>query len=183
MIRKTVIALLTIGTLTSGVAWAMSEFRPMGFEVNPSCGASFVPTGWHLHPSSNVPVDLCIAGYDSKLHVEHVSASENDWSKWNRETAGVRYGVGLIHDNCFGEDEGDYSLRRVAFAAIPFSYITVTLALYPAGAFFLGPARRWRRRRQGRCSNCAYDLTGNESGFCPECGTELEQPCSADSSL
>ncbi len=30
----------------------------------------------------------------------------------------------------------------------------------------------WRRRRllPGLCENCAYDLTGNESGICPECG-------------
>ncbi|HEX8910990.1 MAG TPA: hypothetical protein VF796_01425 [Humisphaera sp.] len=27
-----------------------------------------------------------------------------------------------------------------------------------------------RRRLPGRCSGCGYDLTGNESGVCPECG-------------
>ncbi len=26
----------------------------------------------------------------------------------------------------------------------------------------------------GRCHRCAYDLRGNESGICPECGTEVE---------
>ncbi len=25
----------------------------------------------------------------------------------------------------------------------------------------------------GRCSKCSYNLTGNESGVCPECGAEL----------
>ena len=33
----------------------------------------------------------------------------------------------------------------------------------------------WRarhRRRAGRCWKCCYDLTGNVSGRCPECGTE-----------
>lgn len=25
------------------------------------------------------------------------------------------------------------------------------------------------------CSNCGYNLTGNESGTCPECGTEVKQ--------
>jgi hypothetical protein len=31
----------------------------------------------------------------------------------------------------------------------------------------------WKRRRgaRGLCTTCAYDLTGNESGVCPECGT------------
>ena len=27
------------------------------------------------------------------------------------------------------------------------------------------------RRREGLCLSCGYDLTGNESGVCPECGT------------
>ena len=29
---------------------------------------------------------------------------------------------------------------------------------------------RTRRWRQGRCKACGYDLTGNVSGVCPECG-------------
>ena len=46
----------------------------------------------------------------------------------------------------------------------------VALALYPTIAFIRGPLRRWRRRRRGRCVTCGYDLTGNVSGVCPECG-------------
>ena len=34
------------------------------------------------------------------------------------------------------------------------------------------PRRAWRRRR-GLCPRCGYDLTGNTSGACPECGTAL----------
>jgi uncharacterized paraquat-inducible protein A len=42
--------------------------------------------------------------------------------------------------------------------------------------------REWRaiavneqedRRRRGLCVKCGYDLTGNTSGVCPECGTPL----------
>lgn len=29
---------------------------------------------------------------------------------------------------------------------------------------------RWRRPRAGHCPRCDYDLTGNTSGVCPECG-------------
>ena len=28
----------------------------------------------------------------------------------------------------------------------------------------------------GRCENCGYDLTGNVSGLCPECGATAVQP-------
>ena len=48
--------------------------------------------------------------------------------------------------------------------------LAALLALYPAVAFFRGPVRRWRRRKNGWCVACGYDLTGNVSGVCPECG-------------
>ncbi len=52
--------------------------------------------------------------------------------------------------------------RLIVFAAL--------LATYPTIAFIRGPVRRRRRRRAGLCIKCGYDLTGNESGVCPECG-------------
>ena len=37
----------------------------------------------------------------------------------------------------------------------------------------------WRRDRRyppGHCQECGYNLTGNVSGVCPECGTKIESP-------
>lgn len=51
----------------------------------------------------------------------------------------------------------------------------ILLAAYPTIAFARGPFRRWCRRRRNACLGCEYDLTGNESGICPECGIELEK--------
>lgn len=31
-----------------------------------------------------------------------------------------------------------------------------------------------KRKETGLCENCAYDLTGNTFGVCPECGTRIE---------
>jgi len=47
---------------------------------------------------------------------------------------------------------------------------------YPTIAFIRGPVRRWRRRRTGLCQKCGYDLTGNVSGVCPECGFRVLSP-------
>ena len=30
------------------------------------------------------------------------------------------------------------------------------------------------RRRRGECGQCGYNLPGNESGICPECGLAVE---------
>ena len=46
------------------------------------------------------------------------------------------------------------------------------LYLPPTLAFIRGPFRRWRRCRKGHCQSCGYDLQGNVSGVCPECGKE-----------
>ncbi len=35
--------------------------------------------------------------------------------------------------------------------------------------------RAWRRDRAGCCAACGYDLTGNVSGRCPECGALREE--------
>lgn len=35
---------------------------------------------------------------------------------------------------------------------------------------------RAKRRKRGKCPACAYDLTCNVSGVCPECGTAVGTP-------
>ena len=37
-------------------------------------------------------------------------------------------------------------------------------------------ANHWARRRSGRCARCGYDLTGNTTGRCPECGQPAQLP-------
>ena len=58
----------------------------------------------------------------------------------------------------------------------PIWTVPAFLIAYPIFAFIRGPMRRWRRRRRGVCAGCGYNLTGNESGVCPECGNKIEKP-------
>lgn len=50
----------------------------------------------------------------------------------------------------------------VWFAAVPWALLAVVCTAY----------LRWRRRRAhcAQCVRCGYNLTGNVSGVCPECG-------------
>lgn len=53
---------------------------------------------------------------------------------------------------------------------VPRGFFFVTFAAYPMLVFVRGPLRRWRRRRRNLCIRCGYNLEGNVSGVCPECG-------------
>lgn len=46
----------------------------------------------------------------------------------------------------------------------------ISLAMFMAAAWAL---ERRRSRPAGGCKNCGYDLTGNVSGVCPECGSHI----------
>ena len=55
---------------------------------------------------------------------------------------------------------------------IPLWIIALLLAAYPLYVWARGPhVRRRHRLKHGLCLECGYDLTGNVSGICPECGT------------
>lgn len=87
-------------------------------------------------------------------------------SPYHVDFAGFRYSHG----------HGSHVISCVRIALIPKWTAPTAFGVYPVIAFIRGPLRRTRRRRKGLCITCGYNLTGNESGVCPECGSE----CSKD---
>ena len=59
-----------------------------------------------------------------------------------------------------------HGLRLIVVPVWAFALI----AALPPAAWLRGRIRRHRRRRRGLCPRCGYDLTGNTSGRCSECG-------------
>ena len=101
-----------------------------------------------------------------------------------------RCGIPMKYTSLIVVDRKDYLICRVLKAPAPRSTTPVfcertrieiplwspliLFSLYPAVAFIRGPCRRHRRRRKkGLCLECGYDLTGNVSGICPECGKRI----------
>ena len=66
-------------------------------------------------------------------------------------------------------------VTTILVASGPIWPVAVCLAAYPvafvAVAFGVPRARRYRRRKGGRCVQCGYDMRGSPTGQCPECGT------------
>ena len=54
---------------------------------------------------------------------------------------------------------------------IPLWILLLAAAFPTAMLFSFGPLRRRYRRRRALCVHCGYNLRGNVSGVCPECGS------------
>ena len=62
---------------------------------------------------------------------------------------------------------------RITKAYIPLWIPFVLFSAYPTVALIYGPYRRHRRRKKHLCIKCGYNLRGNVSGICPECGERI----------
>jgi hypothetical protein len=63
--------------------------------------------------------------------------------------------------------------RRLDFGGWLPCTLFVLLAGLRVALWLRGPYRRHYRRRHNLCLTCGYNLTGNTSGRCPECGTAV----------
>src|SRR5882724_5591820 len=68
---------------------------------------------------------------------------------------------------------GSMDFRAVCFPFWSIALGTVMAPLIYVTARTANLRRREALRRTCRCRNCAYNLTGNTSGTCPECGTAI----------
>lgn len=55
---------------------------------------------------------------------------------------------------------------------IPFWWLSALLFIYP-GIVLVRTLRVRRNRIEGHCRKCGYNLTGNVSGRCSECGAAI----------
>jgi len=70
-----------------------------------------------------------------------------------------------------------WSLSVSAFGNMPLQ-IGFSVARYATPLIIFGLLTRWwapERIPPGHCQTCGYNLTGNVSGVCPECGEKVKE--------
>lgn len=152
MIRKTLIIVLTLAAFSTAAACAYS-----------------------LATSESVYIyrEYTSARSSYMLSVDRYEVRASHWlffrtPRSSRKTEMAWLGFGLLSEVGTTPFGFGFLIHRVSGPVwAPF----LLLGAYPTVAFIRGPLRLWRRRNTGHCLRCGYDLTGNVSGVCPECGT------------
>jgi hypothetical protein len=81
--------------------------------------------------------------------------------------------VGMI---CEMISQGTFRLVRDWHLMLPVLCFSLMLAGAAHGLARIAIRSRERRSGPPRCPECDYNLTGNVSGVCPECGTPITPP-------
>ena len=184
MIRKAIIVVLTLLIIVSSVAWATS-YRDVGYgSVFPERSDVYTYSwDWHNHFYFTSLEGWLRVGAMRRTGIGLVSSrTEMDgvpiWIQVNPFLVmpSTLTSVLNIPDSHFlKEVVRTYSAsiprsHNITAIAVPHWLVCVVLLLFPTIAFIRGPLRRWRRRKRGLCIRCGYNLEGNVSGVCPECG-------------
>ena len=150
MIRKTIIILLTLAALGMVGAWGLSYVAPQHWS-------------W-VSKASVVVINL----RGGAMWVQR----EQNRGRWIYVPNSDRhYHVPFTGSAYTSTLTNGY--RRLDLEVILPGPGVLAFAAYPTLAFIGGPLRRYRRRKKNLCLRCGYNLTGNTSGVCPECGKDI----------
>ena len=177
MIRKAIIMALTLAAKFLAILWIASYlWWPTAWSKRPSPNIEITHVGrtWWANLAPDSPVDLVhnIQLKNGKLLYYRRVVIDNTLSQpaefaTRHELIGYVLGYGIKPRSLGPRPRPLTSMLIIHPPILP---ILLVVATYPTIAFIRGPLRRWRRRRRGLCTECAYDLTGNTTGVCSECG-------------
>lgn len=155
MIRKLIIVALSSSTALVVIAWVASYISPTNLKYLYPDGSTY-----SLH-SNNGKFEV------ARWYPVAPTTKPRPEVRW--VFARFMY-VSALFRSDYGNGPPAYCAQGVA---VPFWFLFASTAAFPTLAFIRSPLRRYHRRRNGWCITCGYNLTGNTSGVCPECGTTI----------
>ena len=110
---------------------------------------------------------ICVMS--GSIHVSNI-----DIDQWRWRYRSIRFGRNLYAPTAWAKQLGWFvSVQATPGMAAPYVivplWIPFAMIAVPTGIVWY----RGRRPPPGHCRKCGYDLTGNISGICPECGTPI----------
>lgn len=163
MVRKAVIALLTLGAIGTLLA-SVTSYRLGAYVYS------------RFDPGTSLDVELSRGWMCIEVLTSRDPKVLDAWEPVSGfyEVESLRgYAVAWYRDPIWGAG-GPIPGTSQTRQCVSLHLLTILFASYPAVVFIRGPVRRWHRRRKGRCVKCGYELTGLPEPRCPECGTRIK---------
>ena len=198
LIRKAIIVVLTLAAVGTGGAWIDSYRVGPPQKYDSLCDFAGIHLGYttaeeptaSTRPRSNTgsglrltTVDWSVYLYNRKggLRLSLWSCSDAPAKGSLRMWPGISYsagmGIGELCEYVTPDGIGVSGFPNTYRLSMPLWLPFLLFAAYPTITFFIrGPLRRYRRRKRGLCLTCGYDLMGNVTGVCSECGKEIVKP-------
>lgn len=174
IIRKIVLVTLTCATLLT-ITISLLQFTDMSWAWTDGDGRWCVTI--ESAPAETVPAlqwTLWIHASEWDLHFHHNALLHpNDTPKSDLDIPVGPLSVWRSTRNQLGENGKFYPVESQT-CYIQIWFMVAILGAYPTFVLARLLCRRWRQRHKpNECKTCGYDLTGNESGVCPECGMTI----------
>jgi len=146
------------GAVLFAAAWALSFIRTL--VVVPSQGPSLRVSraGWGLTSATSL-------NWQPQAGNRGMAKKKKDWRVLLRPVAGDVFV--WPSDKTYTVGSGDVMEYQTYL-------IPHWLTNLVAWSLFIVLGRKARTYPKGHCQSCGYDLTGNETGACPECNAPME---------
>lgn len=169
MIRKIVISVLTLLAVAVGAAWVLPLPTLHLGNIEPCEVTAWVVRRSRWSPGATLRIRILQVDYHRKTWLEPLTEIKC-YSSHGPPIP--RYGPFLGLEFSRSVSEMDSNIYKITTAKIPLVHLFIIFAACPT-LVLIKAIRGRHRAKPGHCSKCGYDLTGNISGVCPECGTTI----------
>lgn len=184
MIRSALIVLMTLSATSAGVLGALSFNAPIYIPLpitSRLIGYAYVSEGLTRIYFFQSDQDVRLAPSDNRSSMGIQRAADDRYCQWFRHAPPTQidhYELYWQRSNRAGNRNIDATLPTIRMSGARFQIMVVVAAMIAYPIITVVARRRMQRRRwvravRGLCQTCGYDLTGNTSGVCSECGESL----------
>ncbi len=192
MIRRAIIVVLMFGAVATGILDLTSRVTPLRYYSEFTTGQTpwkldtFQVVRGRLHVGfETTGRTVAIARYEQSLKDRSLSGGPPPvlrpgtlgyyFDRMGFYVTSFAEWAYVPYKDAVGECWCAKAITHYAGFGAPAWFVLIVLAVYPGGVLLRIVADRGRfRSRDGLCVACGYDLRGNTSGVCPECGAHID---------
>ena len=178
MLRRVLIAVLTFAAADIALVWVVSRWHSIAVR---STSGTLDPCGVYELTAHGGAVRFthgqvrreAMAPGECSVERRARAADQRQKRRVRGGFLGFEYDCVRRTDELLDEDPPLRRMAQVVTVRLPCWMLLNLCIAYPGLVLVRNTITRRRRNRPGLCVSCGYNLTGNVSGICPECGSAI----------